>query len=223
MTVCATGVRATTLTPFHYHSLAIQAGTSTLAEYIGDVAVSFAMASVLGCLHGGPALPVKRSVKEHLMAMPIQASLFETKNPQLMQPIFRKLNLEHEGIWAKGTFDATATGNLKTFYAAQEVPAGVMYEGALFGLDPFDAISEEAGENIDEIIIRIGRNLGGVVKLERAPDVQDVRLNAHTAILFDMEKNLKQKMIRYALHNIQPLEKMSLDDAKQVITSWRKF
>ena len=54
-----TCVKATALTPFHYHSLAVPSGTATLAQYLTDRAVSYALASAMGALCPSPALPVK--------------------------------------------------------------------------------------------------------------------------------------------------------------------
>ena len=59
MKAITTGIQAETLTPFAYHSLMVQGGTSTLPELISDQALMFGLAATLGKIYFSPlaALP----------------------------------------------------------------------------------------------------------------------------------------------------------------------
>jgi hypothetical protein len=225
----AIAVTATTLSPFHHHSLAVQSGTATLPTFMPDRALSFALANAMGALRALPVLPLKPKYKEHLGRLPWLASVFETDEPRLMRPLAKRLNLDTEGGYQKAIIDATGTGNLKTYFYIQEVPPGVVYKGAFFGeADPFDLVAETTGRPCDEIVVRIGRHLGGVVKIERAThDV--VRLNAHTARYFDDRRKLPVEI--YALHNLQVTPRLSIErsghssdmSAAEIVGGWRFF
>ena len=225
----AIAVTATTLSPFHHHSLAVQSGTATLPTFMPDRALSFALANAMGALRALPVLPLKPKYKEHLSRLPWLASVFETDEPRLMRPLAKRLNLDTEGGYQKAIIDATGTGNLKTYFYIQEVPPGVVYKGAFFGeTDPFDLVAETTGRPCNDIVVRVGRHLGGVVKIERAKH-EVVRLNAHTARYFDDGRNLPVEI--YALHNLQvtprlPIEKSgnsSEMSAVEIVGGWRSF
>lgn len=79
------GVRAETLTPFAYHSLAVQGGTATLPELIGDMALTFGLASALGYIRNRVALPAK-DYRRDLAALPWRASVLVTAAPRLLLP-----------------------------------------------------------------------------------------------------------------------------------------
>ena len=97
MKIKVIGIRATTLTPFAYHSLMVQGGSATLSELIGDRAIAFGLASTLGMLRASVALP-KKDYKKHLKAMPYRCSVFTTvQQPRLLAPMVRRLNLRK--IW----------------------------------------------------------------------------------------------------------------------------
>ena len=94
-TAQAIGVRATVLSPFHYHSLAVPSGTATQPEYLTDRQMSFALAGTLGCLSSSPALP-RKDYRGHLAALPFLASVFETRAPRLLPPRACRLNIDAE-------------------------------------------------------------------------------------------------------------------------------
>lgn len=214
-----TGVRATTLSPFHYHSLAVPSGTATLPDYIGDRAIAFAVASALGCLSRSPALP-QRDYRGHMSKLPLIASLFNTESPALLRPLGKRLNIDAELPANKAIQDATGTGNLKTWFFVQEVAPGTVYQGSFFGVDPFEMVSEVEGHDVDSIIVRIGRHLSGIVLLERA-DVSKVRLNAHTLMTFGIDPAAHQiEVERYAMHDLQPTVPLDIERATQVMTSF---
>lgn len=217
----ATALQATVLSPFHYHSLAVPSGTATLPAFMTDRAMSFALSAALGALRASPALPKAPDYKTHLVALPWIASVFETEEPQLLRPLAKRLNIDGEGGLQKYVMDATGTGNLKTYFFIQEVPPGVVYHGAIFGPDPFKAVTKAEGREPREIVVRTGRHLGGLLKLERAP-VETVRLNVHTAALFDAPERLPKVAI-YALHDLQVTEPMALDEARAHVGRWRTF
>jgi hypothetical protein len=211
----ATGVRATVLSPFHYHSLAVPSGTATRPKYLTDRQVSFALGAALGCLSSNLALPTK-DYRAHLSAFPFLASVFETREPRLLPPLARRLNLDDEAGLTKSVQDATGTGNLKTYFFIQEVPPGVVFEGAVFGADPFMLAAEAEGRPVREIVVRTGRHLSGLLRLEPVVSTA-VRLNAHTAALFGQETSVEI----YAMHDLQVTPLLPITEAAAQIARWR--
>ena len=219
-----TPVRAITLTPLHYHSLAVPSGTATLAAFLADRSMSYALAGALGALAPSAALPQK-DYRRDLEALPWLCSAFEARNPRLLPAIGKRLNLDTEGGYAKKIMDATGTGNLKTWFFIQEVPPGVEYDGAIFGPDPFRLASEVEGRDVREIIVRTGRHLAGIVSLTRTGVPIPVRLNAHTAYLFGAEPGEDPDMAVdvFALYDIQLTAPMEPDKATEIVGRWRRF
>lgn len=223
----ATPVRATTLAPFHYHSLAVPSGTATLAPYLADRAISYALAAAMGTLAASPALP-RKDYRRDLLALPWIASVFEAREPSLMSPLGKRLNLDEEGGYQKRLQDATGTGNLKTWFSVQEVPPNTVYDGAIFGPDPFALASEADDRDVDCLVLRTGRHLGGLLRLERTP-IQDrevrVRLNAWTADLagYDVDGDPRMKVAVYALHDIQVTIPVPLAVAAEIVGTWPPF
>ncbi|WP_295541163.1 hypothetical protein [uncultured Thiohalocapsa sp.] len=205
----STGLKATTLTPFAYHSLAVQGGTATLPELISDSALCFGLANALGHARAWCALPPK-DYRRDWLAMPWRASVLTTKQPRLLPPIARRLNLEEEGGFQKKLRDVVSKGNLKQFWSIQEVPPAVEFRGALFGPDPFEVVGAE------EIVIRVGLHRNGMVKLERDEAVDRVRLNAATAMLFGQELAVE----RFLLYGLQLTKPMPLKDAAEEVRRW---
>ncbi len=217
--VQVTGVRATVLSPFHYHSLAVPGGTATQPDYLTDRQVSFALGAALGCLAPCPALPSK-DYRAHLAALPFLASVFQADAPRLLPPLARRLNLDDEAGLTKAVQDATGTGNLKTYFFIQEVPPGIVFRGAVFGTDPFGLASRAEGRPHREIVVRTGRHLGGLLRLE--PDVAEtVLLNAHTAALFGQAEGLR--VATYAMHDLQLTPPLPPAEAAALVAGWRTF
>lgn len=213
------GVRATVISPFHYHSLAVPGGTATQPDFLTDRQVSFALGAALGCLSSSPALP-RKDYRAHLAALPFLASVFETAEPRLLPPLARRLNLDDEAGLTKAVQDATGTGNLKTYFFIQEVPPGVEYRGVVFGADPFALASRAEGRPCREIVIRTGRHLGGLLRLEREPP-GEVRLNAHTAALFGQADGLAVDL--FAMHDLQLSKPLPAAEAGKQVARWRPF
>lgn len=213
------GVRATVLSPFHYHSLAVPSGTATQPEFLTDRQVSFALGAALGCLSSSPALP-RKDYRAHLAALPFLASVFEAENPRLLPPLARRLNLDDEAGLTKAVLDATSTGNLKTYFFVQEVPPGVVYHGAVFGADPFLLAAKAEGAPCREIVVRTGRHLGGLLRLEQVPPGA-VRLNVHTAALFGKQAELPVEL--YAMHDLQLSPPLAVQHAGAQVARWRAF
>lgn len=203
-------IRASTVTPFAYHSLAVQSGTATLPELISDTAIGFGLASTLGMMAARVALPTRDYLRD-LRAMPYRASVFTTDQPELLPPLVRRLNLDGEAGLQKKVQDVAYKGNLKEYFQIQEVPEGKEFTGALFGFDPF----AETGEQ--ELVIRIGLHRGGMVRLTPDPTVDRVRLNAATAHLFGRELAVE----RYALHNLQMTALLPLNEAARELNQWK--
>lgn len=220
-----TSIKATTLSPFHYHSLAVPGGTATLATFMADRSVAFGLAGAMGALAASTALPHK-DYRRDLDRLPWLASMFEARNPRLMKPLGRRLTLDAEGGAPKRIADATGSGNLKDWFFIQEVPPGVVYEGAVFGPDPFAMASETEGRPVETIVMRTGRHLGGLVRLEKWADSEaPVRLNAHTAWLFghDVEGDDRLALDVYALHDIQVTIPIAPGEAARIVGTWREF
>ncbi|GAB0150532.1 hypothetical protein McPS_32740 [Marichromatium sp. PS1] len=205
----AIGLRAETLTPFAYHSLAVQGGTATLPELISDNALAFGLAGTLGWMRASGALPEK-DYRRDLGVMPWRASLLIADDPRLLPPLARRLNLEEEGGYQKKLRDVTYKGNLKQFWTTQEVPPGAVFRGALFGIDPF----EETGQT--SLVIRIGLHRNGMLKLTRDDSIEQVRLNAATAALFGRELAVE----RFLLYGLQLTEWMPLTQAGEEVARW---
>ena len=180
-----TPVRLETLSPYHYQSLAIPSGVSSLSTHMADRSVSYGLAAALGGMSASAALPEK-DYRRDFASMTWLASVFEADAVRLMRPRGRRLTLDHEGGYTKGIQDATGTGNLKTWFYIQEIPPGVVYDGAVFGIDPFAVAGEAEGREVDEIVFRIGRHRGGLVRMTRG-DATHVRLNLHTGFICDCD------------------------------------
>ena len=164
MTAKAIPIKATTLTPFCYHSLMVQSGTATLPELIGDRAAAFGLAAVLGMTATRLGLPAK-NYRKHLSAMPYRTAVFMTDRPKLLAPLTRRMNLDAEAGLQRKIQDVAKKGNLKDFFHVQEVPPEQELRGAVFGLDGYDPF-EKAGES--ELVIRVGLHRNGMVRLERS-------------------------------------------------------
>jgi len=220
--VGVTAVRAVTLTPFHYHSLAVSGGSATLSTFLADRSMSYALMGAMGGLRPSVCLPVTKDYHSDLAAMPWLCSVFEAENPRLLPPLGKRLNLDTEGGYQKRIMDATGTGNLKTWFYIQEVPQDVVYHGAIFGLDPFEMASEIEGREVGEIIVRTGRHLGGIVALRRAEDIPKVRLNVHTAHLFGADTSEPDLGVDvFALYDIQLTKPLALARAAKLVSGWK--
>jgi hypothetical protein len=206
-----TPIRATTLTPFNYGHLSVQGGVATIPEIIGDRAVAFALAAALGMMRACVVLPAK-DYRGHLAAMPWRLSVLETKDPRLLPPLARRSDLGVEGGYPDRVRRAAASGNFKEFFSIQEVPAGQDYRGAVFGENPFELVPNTS----DAIVVRIGSNRTGMLKLERAASIETVRLNAATALLFGRRLRVE----RYFLHETQLTARMTLDEAASEVGTW---
>ena len=209
MKAIITGIQAETLTPFAYHSLMVQGGSSTLPELISDQAIMFGLAATLGMMHASVCLPKKKQYRRDLEAMPWRASVFTTQNPKLLAPLTRRLNLEDEAGFKSRHYLVTSKGSFKSYFSTQEVPAGVTYTGALFGFDPFAATGES------ELIIRVGLHRNGMVRL-RPTQVEQIQLNAATAALFGRELAVE----RYLLYGIQLSPRMPVKAALAEVQQW---
>ena len=193
MKAIITGIQAETLSPFAYHSLMVQGGSSTLPELISDQAIMFGLAATLGMMHASVCLPsTPKGYRRDLQAMPWRASVFTTQTPKLLAPLTRRLNLEEEAGFRKRHYDVTSKGNFKTYFSTQEVPAGITYHGAVFGFDPFEATG------CQELVLRIGLHRNGMLRLTPAK-VEHVQLNAATAHLFGRKLSVE----RYLWYGIQ--------------------
>jgi hypothetical protein len=204
-------IRATTLTPFNYGHLAVQGGVATIPDIIGDRALAFALAAALGIMRACVVLPGK-DYRGHLAAMPWRLSVLETKDPRLLPPLARRSDLGVEGGYPEKVRRAAASGNFKEFFSIQEMPPGQDYRGAVFGENPFERVPD-AG---DTIVVRIGSNRTGMLKIEHDESIKMVRLNAATGLLFGRRLRVE----RYVLHETQLTAPMTLDEAASEVGTW---
>jgi len=211
MKINAIGIRATTLTPFVYHSSMVQGGSATLPELISDRAIAFGLAATLGMLQASVALP-KKDYYRHLKAMPYRTSVFMTDKPRLLAPMIRRFNLTEEGGYPSKIQSVVKRGNLKDFFHTQEVPEGQIFTGAIFAINDFEPFKEQ-----EKLVIRIGLHRNGMVLLEKTDTKIPVRLNAVTAALFGSEILVEQ----YYLHNLQLSPTYSLKEAEAEIMKWQ--
>ncbi len=205
-----TPIRATTLTPYNYGHLAVQGGVATIPELIGDRAVAFALAAALGMMQASVVLPSK-DYRTHLAAMPWRTSVLETDSPRLLPPLARRSDLGAEGGYPEKVRRAAASGNFKEYFTIQEVPQGQVFRGAVFGEDPFARV-----DGVNTLVVRIGSNRTGMLKIERDDSVKEVRLNAATALLFGRRLEIE----RYVLHEMQLTPSLALDDAAREVEAW---
>lgn len=222
--VKATPLVATTLTPYHHHTLTTPSGTATDARFLPDRAMSYALAGALGALAASPALFPKDYARD-LRALPWLVSVLEADKARLLPPLGRRLNIEYEGGHSRKIQDATATGNLKTWFFIQEAAPDLAYRGAVFGPDPFEMASKVSGETLDRIVVRTGRHLGGLVALRRDDSAasEPVRLNAHTAHLFGEDPNADPDLDvdEYVLYDLQYSKPLALSRAAAIVARWR--
>ncbi len=210
------GIKATTLTPFSYHSLMVQDGTATIPELISDRAIAFGLAACLGMINRSVALPTK-NYQAHLRILPWRTSVFFTDNPRLLSPLQRYTNLDGEGGFRRELDTATRSGNFKRYYRIQEVPHNQEFYGAIFGFDPFEYAGQIEPGRKDILVIRIGLHRNGMVRLEPA-DVKEVCLNAHTAGQYF---NQELDMSRYILHSLQITPAMPVQKALEKVMQWK--
>lgn len=210
----AVPVRATTLTPFLYGSVTVQNGVATMPTLIGDRAWAFALCSALGLMQARLGMP-SRDYRGDIANMPWRTSVLTSDDGYLLPPLARRVTLDAEGGFPDRFYNGAAKGNFKDYFTVQEAAHGVEYTGALFGLDPFSLLGE------DEIVIRIGINRSGMVRLRPAPDLAAdprfrVRLNSATGALFGRRVPVET----YALHDIQMSAPMSLRNAGAEVSCW---
>jgi len=155
-------------------------------------------------------LPSK-DFRTHLAAMPWRTSVLETDSPRLLPPLARRSDLGAEGGYPEKVRRAAASGNFKEYFTIQEVPQGQVFRGAVFGEDPFARV-----HGVNTLVVRIGSNRTGMLKIERDDSVKEVRLNAATALLFGRWLEIE----RYVLHEMQLTPSLALDDAAREVEAW---
>lgn len=218
-----TPLRVETLTPFHQHSLAVPSGTATLAAWMSDRTLAYGIAGALGALHNAPALPTLGWVRD-ISRLPFWASMGRAKQANLLKPRGCRLNLDAEGGYDNAIQGNTGSGNLKTWFHVQEVQPGAVYEGALFGADPFALAGEALGldREASEIVFRFGRHRAGIARATRA-DLEEVHLNLHTGHLVgaDMTSSAAPKVEVFALYDMQVSVPISRKEAALIVEDWR--
>ena len=210
--------RLTALSPWAWHGLAVPSGTSTLNDVVTDTAIAFATAAGLGMLPRSPCLPSVPDYRGHLAALPFKTTLFLGHDNRLNRPLARRLNLDAECGMPANVHTARKSGNIKDYYHIQEVAAGSVFQGCFLHADPLRIAHEAYGERIDRLVVRLGLGRTGVGLLERRAAHRDIRLNLHTARLFDPDIDLQAGP--YHLHNIQPSQPLEASEALRITAGW---
>lgn len=217
-----TPVELTTLSPFHHHSFVVPSGSATMTGFLPDRSMAYALANAMGALAASPALPEKDYARD-LRALPWLFSVLQSGSSRLLPPSGRRLNLDYEGGYGEKIQFATGTGNLKSWFFVQEVPPDTLYRGVVFGPDPFEVASQAAGAPVGDIVMRIGRHLGGLLRMTRAAEAPEmVRLNAHTAMVFGDDLGDADLAVEiFALYDIQITRLIAVDRAAAIVDRWR--
>ena len=210
--------RLTALAPWAWHGLAVPSGTATLNDVVTDTAMAFAAAAALGMTPRSPCLPSTPDYRGHLAVLPFKTTLFLGHDNRLNQPLARRLNLDAECGMPKSVHDARNSGNIKDYYHIQEVAAGSVFYGCFLHEDPLRIAHEAYGEQIDQLVVRLGLGRTGVGLLERCAEQHDICLNLHTARLFDPDVDLQAGP--YHLHTIQPSRPLEPNEALRVTADW---
>lgn len=167
---------AVALTPFYYHGLYAPDGAATHPDVISDTALCFALAYALG-LPPTMGLRSKPDYGADLRALPWRASLALGSGNHNLGPVRHISDVEREGGYAVTMQKAMRSGLFKKTFYAHEVAPGAEYQGILYGPDPFTLDNE--------IIVRVGIGRLGLLRLEKAQEMLDCRLNTATALLFN--------------------------------------
>lgn len=210
--------RLTALSPWAWHGLAAPSGTSTLNDVVTDTAMAFAAAAGLGMMSRSPCLPSAPDYRGHLAVLPFKTTLFLGPDNRLNRPLARRLNLDAECGMPASVDNARKSGNVKDYYYIQEIVPGSVFHGCFLHADPLRIAQEAYGERIDRLVLRLGLGRTGVGLLERCAARRDVRLNLHTARLFDPDVDLQAGP--YRLHNIQPSQSLEASEALRITAGW---
>ncbi len=212
--------KLTALSPWAWHGLAVPSGTSTLNDVVTDTAMAFATAAALGMMPRSPCLPSAPDYRNHLAALPFKTALFTGTGNRLNRPLARRLNLDPECGMPKSVHDARNSGNVKDYFHIHEVAAGAVFHGSFLHADPMELAFEAYGERPEGLVIRLGLGRNGMGLLQRCDEQAPVRLNLHTAQLFDPDVDLRAGP--YRLHNIQPSEPLDPDEALRITAGWHR-
>ena len=210
--------RLTALSPWAWHGLAVPSGTATLNDVVTDTAMAFGTSAALGMMPRWPCLPSAPDYRRHLAALPFKTTLFLGSDNRLNLPLARRHNLDAECGMPKWVHDARNSGNIKDYYHIQEVAVGSVFYGCFFHADPLRIAHQVYGVRIERLVIRLGLGRNGVGLIERCADQHGIRLNLHTARLFDAGTDLPAGP--YRLHNIQPSQPLEPDMALRVTAGW---
>lgn len=207
-------LRAETLTPLAYGSLAVDGGVASISEILGDRALAFALCAAFGMMSSSSVLPQSADYREDLSRMPWRTSLLKARSSHLLPPLAKRSDLGIEGGYQNNFRVAAGTGDFKEFFTIQEIAPGSIYDGALFVED--EAMDPFAIAGCDEVVVRMGNSRTGQVLLTRGAGDMPVRLNAATAWLFGR----RLPVDRFYLHNLQASPFMSLEEAAGEVSAW---
>jgi hypothetical protein len=207
MNATVTAFRAETLTPFYYHGLYSPDGAATHPDVISDTALCFALAYAFG-IPPTPRLRTTPDYREDLRRLPWRASLALGSGNRNLGPVRHIIDVEREGGYTVAMQKAMGSGLYKKTFYVHEVAPGATYQGILYGPDPF-AFGEE-------LIVRVGVGRTGLLRMERAKEVSDCRLNSATARLFGQVLPEEGRI----LDTIRLSRPYPPDEAAEVLASW---
>ena len=153
-----------------------------------------------------------------MASIPFKPSLFCGSGNRLNRPLARRLNLDAEGGLPASINRATTSGNIKNYFHVQEVAVGSMFRGVFLHADPLALAEKVYGEKLDRLVVRLGLGRVGVGLLERCAEVEEIRLNLHTALLFDPDVAARAEADR--LHNIRPTLPLEPAEALRITAAW---
>lgn len=207
MNATITAFRAETLTPFYYHGLYVPDGAATHPDVISDTALCFALAYALG-MPPTPRLRTQPDYREDLRRLPWRASLALGSGNRNLGPVRHIIDVEREGGYPVAMQKFMASGLFKKTFYVYEVAPGATYQGILYGPDPFGFGKE--------LILRVGVGRLGMLRLVRAEEVSDCRLNTATACLFGQTLPEEGRI----LDTIRLSRPYPPEEAAEVLASW---
>lgn len=191
-------IEATVLSPFHYHGLYQPDGSTTIADWLSDTSLVFALAHAWG-LAPTPFPRITPAYRADLSCIPWRASLLQgctsaapkdgTRTyPRLLPVSRRAILVEREGDYPQNLIDSMNKGPFKRSWFVQEVAPGSTYQGILVGPDPF------AGQ--PTLCVRIGVGRQGLLQLTRMETApEQVHLNAAMLQLFGVSVSEQVRLL----------------------------
>jgi len=204
-------VRATTLSPMQYHSYQTARGTKT-ADFIGDLALSFALNQTAGTIDNSRMHRGYPDYKEDLKDKPYLATVFKPENTEHLAALTRitrkgadwELSDRPANIAGVGGSGSTFSG----YFQTQCIAPGSTFLGTIF----------TKKENVPDTV-RVGNQKQCLLKLEEIDEkeIDDLWVNLFTldTVLGMDEIEQKERMKRrFIIEKYDILEGVDLEIVK---------